>query len=187
MPTRMVVQGRVAWQNPEARRLLELHQKASAAKPLDREKRPLCKCVPAAAGSPGVVCEVHRHQRRVAPFRAGTPYVDELEQVTYRVVSRLNPVEGWAPADFFQDRWLIGRKELLQLARHGLLDAAMVEGSQVQHFRVRDEAAVLRSDPVLRCALKRKQELQDPQHDGRAAKKAPHVGRPRRENGQWIR
>lgn len=187
MPTRMVVRGRIAWQNPEARRALELHQKTTQAKPLDRERQPLCKCVPAAPGVPGVVCDLHRQRRQIAPFRAGVPYVDALEQVTYRVVSRLNPSEGWAPADFFQQRWLIGRKELLQLARHGLLDAAMVEGSQVQHFRVRDEAAVLRSDPVLRCALKRKRALQDPSHDGRAEKKAPHIGRPRRENGQWVR
>lgn len=187
MPTRMVVRGRVAWQDPEARRLLVLHQKTAQAVPRDRERKPLCGCMPAVNGAPGVVCEVHRQRRRLAPFRAGVPYVDELEQVTYRVVSNLNPLEGWAPADFFQQRWLIGRKELLQLARGGLIDAAMVEGSQVQHFRVRDEAAVLRSDPVLRCALKRKRELQDPKHDGGVAKKAPSAGRPRRENGQWVK
>lgn len=182
MATRMVIRGHVKWQDSEARAQQKLHAKHLAAVPRDRDKRPMCAC------STGVVCERHKQVKKPPAFRAGVPYTDTQDQVVYRVVAHLNPTEGWATEEFFQKRWLIDHKALMQLARHGLIDAAMTEGSQVRMFRARDEAAVLRSDPVLRAALKRKQAAQGSFNDVRAEEASERVGRPRprRENGRWI-
>jgi hypothetical protein len=180
MATRVVVKGRVYWQDQEARQAQKLARAHVKAVPLDRDKRPLCQC------STGRVCEIHVQRKRTPPFRAGVPWTDEYEHVTYRVLPHLDPREGWVSSEFLQARWFVTHKEILQLARHGLIDAALAENSQVRRYRARDEAAVLRSDPVLRAALKRARETQEKSHDERAEKAPPRAGRPRREHGRWV-
>ena len=93
-----------------------------------------------------------------SPFQAGTGYYCREDRLTYRVLQQFDPAEGWATAAFWKERWRITYGGLLQLAREGLVDALLIEGSQIRRYRCRDEARVLRSEVVLRAALLRKRE-----------------------------
>ncbi len=94
-----------------------------------------------------------------SPFRDGTGYFCREDRLTYRVLASFDPTQGWAPAQFWKDRWLITYGGLLQLAREGLVDAILLEGSQIRRYRCRDEARVLRSAVVVKEALARKRRL----------------------------
>jgi hypothetical protein len=175
----MVLKGQVLWQDAAAREATKVRAKQRTAVPLDRNKEPLCKC------STGFVCSIHRQTKALKPFRAGVAFLDEFEQVVYRVIDHVGPHEGWVSSEFLQKRWRVTHKEILQLARAYLIDAVMAAGSQVRFYRARDEAAVLRSDPVLRCALKRKHAVQGSGSDGVVAQAPSRARAPRRVDGRW--
>lgn len=172
MTARMVLRGRVWWQDNEARAAAKLAAKQATAIPLDRQGQLV---PPAPIAAP-----------RIPAFRAGIPWTDPAEQVTYRVVVHVDPLGGWVSSAFLQERWLVGHREILQLARARLIDAVMAQASQVRWFRIRDEAEVLRSDPVLRCVLKRRRAVQGQGNDGRAQAQAAGARRPRRKDGRWV-
>jgi hypothetical protein len=64
---------------------------------------------------------------------------DEEEGVVYRVVARMDPLDGWAGTEFWQRRWKLDHKAVLSFVLSGWLDAAVECGSQVRRFRCRDE------------------------------------------------
>lgn len=80
-----------------------------------------------------------------APFKAGRAYYDSTEDLVYRCVSATVSPIGWAPTEFWQDRWKIQHRDVVELARRGLLDAVVYEGSQVRRYRCRNEAALRQS------------------------------------------
>jgi len=80
-----------------------------------------------------------------APFRAGTPFEDPEDGITYRVVREggLPPLDGWRSAAFWIKRWGIRWEEIKLLVEKGWLDAAIEEGSVARLYRCRDEHRVL--------------------------------------------
>ena len=80
-----------------------------------------------------------------SPFRAGIPYQDPEDGVTYRVVSRLDPLEGWASQAFWTKRWKVLPQSIAVIAQHGLLDAAMEQNTYAKRYRARDERLILES------------------------------------------
>lgn len=80
-----------------------------------------------------------------SPFRAGAPFYDKADEITYRVVrvGGTAPLDGWRSADFWIKRWELDWPRLRILVEKGWLDAAMEEGSAVRRFRCRDEHRVL--------------------------------------------
>ena len=73
---------------------------------------------------------------------AGEPFKDREDDVTYRVVSKLNLNEGWCLDEQLTKRYGIDYKLLLRLVRAGLIDAAMEQGSPTKRFRVRDDQKI---------------------------------------------
>jgi hypothetical protein len=80
------------------------------------------------------------------PFAAGDAAYDVNEDVVYRVVKTLNPLEGWASSQFWQERWGVEHRDVVHLVRTGLLDAAAEEGSLYRRYRCRDEYLLKQSD-----------------------------------------
>lgn len=81
-----------------------------------------------------------------SPFRAGVALWDREERVSYRCVSNLDPLLGWAPTDFWQRRWGVDHKSVIAFVEHGYLDAAVLEHSQVKKYRCRDEYALKQTE-----------------------------------------
>lgn len=94
-----------------------------------------------------------------SPFRAGVPYTDPEDGVTYRVVLRLDPLEGWASQAFWVKRWKVLPQSIAVIVQHGLLDAAMEQNTYAKRYRARDERIILES-PVLAQERKRAQAAQ---------------------------
>lgn len=164
LATWLVLGGRSHYRNAEAREAERLRRKREGATPrgrtgelMEERESPATAIPPSSPRS---------------PFRAGTGFFCPQDRLTYRVVASLDMGGGWVTSEFFQRRWLIAHSAVLGLARAGLLDAAMLEGSAVRRYRCRDEARVLRSEPVLRAALKRRQDAQGPEPK-RVPKKRP--------------
>lgn len=80
-----------------------------------------------------------------SPYRAGVPWLDPEEGITYRVVGRwvLDPRQGWATADFWLKRWRCDFATLREAVQRGFLDAALAQDSAHRRYRCRDESAVL--------------------------------------------
>jgi hypothetical protein len=72
-------------------------------------------------------------------FREGVPLSDDNEGITYQVLGRCDPLQGWATTAFWQDRWRIKHGDLVKFVSLGYLDAAIEAGSQIRRFRCRDE------------------------------------------------
>ena len=89
-----------------------------------------------------------------AVFRAGEAYWHPEDKVNYRIVCRLEPQDGWASSDFWQDRYKVDHRAIVKFVEMGMLDAAMEEQSQVCRFRCRDEVA-LRKDKAYKTAQRR--------------------------------
>lgn len=89
----------------------------------------------------------------MSPFRAGVPWFDELDDVTYRVVVRLNPLDGWASSEFWQRRWGMPHRSVCEMSSAGWLDAAMEEGTAAKRYRCRDEHG-LKLSPAWKRASK---------------------------------
>lgn len=95
-----------------------------------------------------------------SPFRAGSPFYDQADELEYRAVRQgaLNPVEGWRTADFWIARWKTDWPTMRTLVQRGWLDAAIEEQSAVKRFRCRDEhrvIAALATDTKLRVKMRR--------------------------------
>lgn len=73
------------------------------------------------------------------PFRDGLPFRDAHEDVVYRVLENLAPMDGWAPSEFWQDRYRIDHKDVIRLVQQGFMDAAVAKFSDLRRYRVRDE------------------------------------------------
>lgn len=132
MASRIRLHGRTYYESPGYRDIRRELDRAKKSLPRDKEGNPvdLSSVAPASPQS---------------PFRAGLSYLDPEEGISYRVVPKLDPREGWATSEFWQDRWRLRHSDLIKFVELGLLDAAMLESSQVRRYRCRDEAAVQRS------------------------------------------
>jgi len=140
MGTRIYLDGKPVWANLNS--YLEA-QRAPRPSPVNtrrtRRGAPVkIDCTAAISPDPGSVVA----QR----FTAGVPFYDTKEQLTYRVVHSLNPLEGWAPIGLWRARWNLTHMEVIYLARDGLLDAVIEAGSQVRRYRCRDEYRVVTSE-----------------------------------------
>ena len=99
-----------------------------------------------------------------APFRDGDAVYDAEEELAYRCVSNLNPLDGWAPTEFWQDRWSVDHRDVVIFAQAGFLDAAFNARSQVKRYRCRNEYGLLQSELYARQtqrALYRRKNLQN--------------------------
>lgn len=74
----------------------------------------------------------------------GRPFLDEDDAIYYRIVSFLDPRAGWLLAEQVMKRYAIGHGTLLMLAKTGVLDPAMEQGSPTKRYRVRDDATLRR-------------------------------------------
>lgn len=79
-------------------------------------------------------------------LQSGVVVYDRLEKTSYRCVARLDPLEGWAPTEFWQKRWKVPHGAIIAYVDAGFLDAAVEEGSQVRRYRCRDEWRLLHSE-----------------------------------------
>lgn len=78
-----------------------------------------------------------------SPFREGTPWQDPDTGLGFRVLARLDHLDGWGTLEHWVKRWQITYATFIELCQHGLLDCAIEAGSAVRRYRCRDEAAVL--------------------------------------------
>jgi len=161
MPSRLVLHNKTVWRSPDDKRIdwtqgLPTRVRGNR---LNREVDPI-DCTTA----------IERTED-TRPFTAGHGVMDTEEQVVYRVVTHLNPADGWASTAFWQDRYKIFHHHVLELARLHFLDAAMEEGSQVRRFRCRNEEA-LKADPILKRLRGRATKSRHKKRLGHAMKRA---------------
>ncbi len=152
MPARIVIKGRSVWGSPELRQRERARARQHQSLPLGRKGTPHEGQVLSPAGVPA--------DSPASPYRAGIAFECPEDRVTYRIVLRLDPREGWATSDFWQERWRCRHVDVLRLVERGLLDAAMEQGSQVRRYRCRDERMCLGS-PVLRNEARRRAEYRE--------------------------
>ena len=81
-----------------------------------------------------------------SPFRAGVALWDREEKISYRSVAYLDPLQGWAMTEFWQERWQLDHKAIVSFVEHGYLDAAVCIRSRVKRYRCRDEYRLKNSD-----------------------------------------
>lgn len=93
-----------------------------------------------------------------SPFRAGYPFWDRGDDVTYRVVGGgcLSLADGWGTAEFWMKRWKVDLRDVLDLARRGILDAAFEESTPTKRYRCRDERAALDELSSARLRVRRR-------------------------------
>jgi len=65
------------------------------------------------------------------------------QAIEFKVVDRLDPREGWASSEFWQARWSITHREILQFVALGYVEAARERGSHVGRFRCPDETEIV--------------------------------------------
>jgi len=63
--------------------------------------------------------------------------------IEFNIVEKLDPREGWASSEFWQTRWSISHREILQLVALGYVEAALERGSKVGRFRCADETEIV--------------------------------------------
>lgn len=80
-----------------------------------------------------------------SPFRAGSPYYDADDDLTYRSVHArvCDVLQGWRTAEFWLVRWAIEWRTLRDLVQRGWVDAAIEVDTATKRFRCRDERRVL--------------------------------------------
>jgi hypothetical protein len=170
MSARIVLNGKVVWEDNKSRASAQDYGRRKSALPLDRDGN-LIDHRPIASHSPE------------SPFRVGEARYDPEEDVSYRVVAAVDPREGWATTRFWQERWGVTHRELLTLVRRGLCDSAALEQSQVRFYRCRDEQRISR-DPILSAVRVRRMKLADQlrhtkiRQAGNAYGRASHGGSP---------
>lgn len=137
MTSRIIHRNRIIWQNIEG-----WEELARARRRKCRRTSPLCKDregnpVDCASGIPTTSAR--------SPYRAGVPVTDPDEGITYRLIWHIDPLQGWAPTEFWQKRWGFDHRSIVILVEYGYLDAAIEEGSAVKRYRCRDENRLLTS------------------------------------------
>ena len=78
-----------------------------------------------------------------SPYRAGVPFHDKADGITYRVVGALDRNEGWMLASFWTHRYDIPIEVLFHFVERGWIDAAFEVSSPVKRFRCRDESKIV--------------------------------------------
>lgn len=86
--------------------------------------------------------EVVRVQKNRPPLDPGAIWTDD-DGTNYRVISRFEPDQGWVSIETVM-RWfdIKKSKRVIEWYTKGWLDAAILLGSSVKRFRVRDTAAI---------------------------------------------
>ncbi len=93
-----------------------------------------------------------------SPFRAGFGYTDPDDDITYRIVTKLDvQKDGWGTLAFWIDRYGLnptdkdervdadfGMKLVREWCARGWMDAAMEERVPTKRYRVRDERKIYR-------------------------------------------
>lgn len=121
MVTRLIRDGRRIWSSdPVAERL-------------PAGQRPIEVWAPGGGGTQPRPFEVEAPE-----LRAGG--VLEEDGVRFRVIGRCAAEDGWGTMEFWMRRYDVPRGEVLALVAHGLMDAALEEGSPTRRFRVRSDA-----------------------------------------------
>jgi len=125
MPTRIVHRNETTWRSRDFRPGVR-----TSALYLDRDKQPVDCTVGIPADSPE------------SPFRSGVAARDRIEGIMYRIVRRLDPTDGWASTEFWQDRYKVRHRDIVLFVEMGYLDAAIEEGSQIRRYRCRNESGL---------------------------------------------
>lgn len=146
MGTRVIVRGKVVWEDKESVR----ERKRALARWKER-----CD----AADGIGVPIEPPPPVPGIAPKTTDALWRDESTRVEFRVVDRLNIAEGWATAETVARWFTIKLRTVHHLARNGLLAAAIERGLPTQRYRVldvlkvREEIERLRQRAIARASL----------------------------------
>ena len=74
-----------------------------------------------------------------APLRIGFPHEDKAEGVTYQVAKYLDPLQGWAPAQWWMKRHAVTYKTILKWCQLGYLQPALEVGSPTKRYRCPNE------------------------------------------------
>lgn len=147
MAARIVIRGRSTYATRDMRELERQQRLRRSGLPVGRKGTPQEGQLVGASAIPA--------DSPQSPFRAGVALVCEEDNVVYRVVTKLDPRDGWATTGFWQKRWKCAHADVCKLVERGLIDAAIEHGSQVRRFRCRDERLVLKSDVMVTAERKR--------------------------------
>lgn len=74
-----------------------------------------------------------------SPLRIGSPWTDPTEGVTYQVSQYLDPLEGWAPAEWWMKRHAVAHRLILKWCLMGYLQAGMEPRSPTKRYRCPNE------------------------------------------------
>lgn len=80
---------------------------------------------------------------KIIEFRAGVPYTCPEDGITYRVLKRCDPKDGWAPAGFWRRRWGITFRSIRTFVEKGWLQPGIEEGSPTKRYRCVDEVPII--------------------------------------------
>lgn len=79
-----------------------------------------------------------------SPQLPGVPVDDAVDRVTYRVLGKLTPADGWVTLATVMRWYAVEREQVFAWVRRGAIDAAMEHGSPTKRFRVLDAATCTR-------------------------------------------
>src|ERR1041385_3332009 len=106
MSTRLIIRGRVRYANEEAPAQARLYLRRQGEVPTDRYGKRLAEPEKINEG------ELDRDPARAIPpgskastVQEGVGYYDKETRIVFRVGELIDPLAGWAPADFFLERW----------------------------------------------------------------------------------
>lgn len=126
MATRVILNGRTAWGNGEWWRHVRQEQATAKRKRADEafarelEENPPPLTVPV--------------------DRPGIPREDRHDGLTYRLVAKLDPAEGWVAASTVMAWYGVDYARVVAWVRAGVIDAAMERHSPTRRYRVTDPA-----------------------------------------------
>jgi hypothetical protein len=140
MATRVILGGRTAWGNGEWWRHTRQAQATARRKRADEAFRQELEDNPPPLTVPAVE-------------QPGVPREDRHDGLTYRLVARLDPAEGWVAASTVMAWYGVDYARVVAWVRAGMLDAAMERHSPTRRYRV--------TDPV-RCAAEATKPAPDP-------------------------
>lgn len=143
MSSRVIIRNHVVWQRYSADELPP-RRRGKRYSPLPRDKD----------GLPVNVAEAIAPVSPLSPYREGMAYTDPDDGITYRCVAHLDPLDGWAVTELWQERWKLDHRDLVLLVEYGLLDASIEVGSVVKRYRCRDER-LLKEHAVFKAQVKK--------------------------------
>lgn len=74
-----------------------------------------------------------------SPLRIGIPWTDPDTGVTYQVAKYLDPLQGWAPAEWWMKRHAVTHQTIVRWALMGYLHSGMEPGSPTKRYRCPNE------------------------------------------------